>query len=356
MQYKKLGRTNIDVSLLSLGTMTFGEQTSKAEAFKIMNYAYDNGVNFFDTSEIYPVYPKKKTQGDSEKIIGEWTKGKKNREKIIIASKIASCHRDGIGATGLSWIRKGGKNLRFDKYNLNEAVNKSLKRLKTDYIDLYQLHWPERNVAVFGQLDFEYDPNDTNWTPIEEVLENLNDLVKLGKIRYIGLSNETPWGITKFLNIAEKKNLPGVMSIQNGYNLINRVFDISHSEVSMREKCGLVAYSPLAGGRLTGKYLSGKKPDNVRYTLWPDRFSRHRTKRGEIAISKYIDIAKKYNILPNILAHAFVISRPFVTSSIIGVTSLQQLKENIKCVKTTLSEELLYNIQQIHLSDPNPCV
>ena len=207
MKYRKLGITNIDLSVISLGTMTFGEQTSESEAFKMMDYAYERGVNFLDTAEMYPVYPKKKTSGKSEEIIGNWIKGKKNRDKILVASKVASGHPKGIGASELLWIRQGGKNLRFDKKNLNEAVNGSLKRLKTDYIDLYQLHWPERNVAIFGQLDFKYDSTDTNWIPIEEVLESLNDLVKAGKIRHIGLSNETPWGITKFLTTAEKKKI-----------------------------------------------------------------------------------------------------------------------------------------------------
>ena len=206
MKYKKLGITNLNVSRICLGTMTFGEQNSETEAFEQMDYAYNKGVNFFDTAEMYPIYPKQKTYGKSEEIIGNWIKKNKNRDKIILATKVASGHPKGIGATGLSWIRKGGKNLRFDKKNLIEAVNASLKRLKTDYIDLYQLHWPERNVAVFGQLDFKYDPSDNNWTPIDEVLENLNYLVNLGKIRFIGLSNETPWGILNFLKTAAKKN------------------------------------------------------------------------------------------------------------------------------------------------------
>ena len=356
MKYRKLGITNIDVSALSLGTMTFGEQSSEPESFEMMNYAYECGVNLLDTAEMYPVYPKKETSGRSEEIIGNWIKEKKNRYKIIIASKVSSCHPKGIGTTELSWIRKGGKNLRFDKNNLNEAVNASLRRLKTDYIDLYQLHWPERNVAIFGQLDFQYDSNDINWTPIDEVLENLYDLVKLGKIRYIGLSNETSWGITKFLNTAEKKKLPRVMSVQNGYNLVNRVFDIANSEVSIREKCGLLAYSPLAGGRLSGKYLNGKRPENARYTLWPGRFSRHHTKRGDIAIEKYFKLAKKYNILPSKLAYAFVTSRPFVTSCILGSTTLKQLKDNIDSINIILTDEILNEIEEIHLSDPNPCV
>ena len=266
---------------------------------------------------MYPVYPKKETHGDTERIIGKWIK-EKNRDKVIIASKIASGHPKGIGATELAWIRNGGKNLSFNKTNINTAVDDSLKRLQTDYIDLYQLHWPERNVAVFGELDFKYDPNDNHWTPIQEVLENLNELVKIGKVRYIGLSNETPWGILKFLQISEKKNLPRVISVQNGYNLVNRVFDIANSEVSLRENCSLLAYSPLAGGRLSGKYANGNKPIKARFTLWPKRFSRHHTVRGEKAIDKYIKLAKKFDLSPSIFANAFVINRPFVASSKLG--------------------------------------
>ena len=356
MKYKKLGVTDLEVSAICLGTMTFGEQNSQSEGFEQMNYAVERGINFFDTAEMYPAYPKKETYGKSEEIIGNWLKTKKNRNKIILASKIASGHPKGIGATELAWIRKGGKNLCFDKDNINKAVDDSLKRLQTDYIDLYQLHWPERNVAVFGQLDFKYDPSDTEWTPIEEVLENLDQLVKSGKIRYVGLSNETPWGVINFLQVAREKKLPRMMSVQNGYNLVNRVFDIANSEVSIREKCGLLAYSPLAGGRLSGKYMAGKKPKNSRYTLWPTRFSRHHTARGESAITKYVDLAKKYNIKPSTFANAFVNDRPFVTSNIVGATSIRQLEEDINSIDITLTEEMLKDIEDIHLSDPNPCV
>jgi len=356
MKYRKLGTTNLNVSVICLGTMTFGEQNSQSDAFEQMDYAVERGVNFFDTAEMYPAYPKKETYGKSEEIIGNWLKTKKNRDKIILATKVASGHPKGIGATGLSWIRKGGKNLRFDKDNMNKAVNDSLKRLQVDYIDLYQLHWPERNVAVFGQLDFKYDPYDTDWTPIEEVLENLKNLIKSGKVKYVGLSNETPWGIINFLKTAKERNLPRMMSVQNGYSLVNRVFDIANSEVSTRENCGLLAYSPLAGGRLSGKYMNGKKLKNSRYTLWPQRFSRHHTKRGELAIKKYVDLAKKYNIAPSTFANAFVINRPFVTSNIIGATSIRHLEENINSINITLTEGMLEEIEDIHLSDPNPCV
>tara|TARA_B100000029_G_C17598346_1_gene964946 strand:+ start:436 stop:1485 length:1050 start_codon:yes stop_codon:yes gene_type:complete len=349
MKYRKLGTTDIDVSVICLGTMTFGEQNTQKEGFEQMDFALDKGVNFFDTAELYAVMPRKDTYGKTEEIIGNWLKERNNRDKIILASKIAS--KD----SGLSWIREGGPKLRFDKKNMNSAIDASLKRLKTDYIDLYQLHWPERQVPKFGKLDFEYDPSD-DWTAVEEVLDNLNNLVKEGKIRFAGLSNETPWGVMKFLEISSIKKLPRVMSIQNVYSLVNRVFDIANSEVSIRENCGLLAYSPLAGGRLTGKYLNNQKPENSRYTLWPSRFSRHHTTRGEIAIEKYVNLANKYEIAPATFANAFVNDRPFVTSNIIGATSMKQLKENIDSIEITLSNEILEEIENIHLSDPNPCV
>jgi len=350
MKYRKLGTTDIDVSVICLGTMTFGEQNSQQEGFDQMDYALERGINFFDTAELYAVMPRKETYGKTEEIIGNWFQQKKNRSKVILASKIASKTEN-----DLTWIRDGAEKLGFDKKNMNAAIDASLQRLQTDYIDLYQLHWPERQVPKFGKLDFEYDPHDNEWTQIEEVLENLNDLVKVGKIRYVGLSNETPWGVMKFLQVAKEKSLPRMMSIQNAYSLVNRVYDIANSEVSIRENCGLLAYSPLAGGRLSGKYIN-QQPKNARYTLWPKRFDRHHTVRGEKAIAKYVDLAKKFNIAPSTFANAYVNDRPFVTSNIIGATTIEQLRENIDSIDITLSNEILHEIEDIHLSDPNPCV
>ncbi len=350
MKYRKLGNSDLSVSVICLGTMTFGEQNDQRDGFEQMDYALDRGVNFFDTAELYAVMPRKETYGKTEEIIGNWIKKRKNREKIILASKIAS------KSEGLEWIRGGSKSLGFDKKNMTAAIDASLKRLKTDYIDLYQLHWPERKVPLFGQLDYKYDPNDNDWTSVEEVLLNLSDLIKVGKIRHVGLSNETPWGMMKFLQVAKEKKLPRMISIQNVYSLVNRVFDIAHSEVAINESCGLLAYSPLAGGRLSGKYIGGSNPKNARYTLWPRRFSRHHTERGEYAIKKYVDLAKKYGIPPSTFANAFVNQRPFVTSNIIGATSMEQLKENIDSVEIILSEEMSREIEDIHLSNPNPCV
>ena len=349
MEKRKLGTTDIEVSSICLGTMTWGQQNTQDEGFEQMDYALDMGINFFDTAEMYAVPPKKETQGSTEKIIGNWFNERKNRDKVILATKVC-------GRAPFTWLRDDEKPTEQNKKQIFEAVDKSLERLKTDYIDLYQLHWPERKVPRFGQLDYKHDPNDNNWTSIEEVLYNLKELIKAGKVRYVGLSNETPWGMMKFLEIAKEKNLPRMMSIQNVYSLVNRIFDIGHSEVSIAENCGLLAYSPLAGGRLSGKYIREKNPKNARYTLWPSRFSRHHTERGEIAIEKYVNLANQYKIAPSTFANAFVNNRPFVTSNIIGATTMEQLKENIDSIDLLLNENILSEIENIHLTSPNPCV
>ena len=349
MKYRKLGITDIDVSVICLGTMTWGEQNTQQDGFDQMNYAVERGINFFDTAEVYSIPTKAETYGKTEEIIGNWLSQNKKRDDIILATKICA------KGDGNSWIREGGPNLVFDKKNIDQAIDGSLKRLKTDYVDLYQLHAPERKVPKFGKLDFEYDPKDT-WTELEEVLYHLENLVKQGKVRHIGVSNETPWGVTQFMNSSKQKKLPRMMSIQNVYSLVNRIFDIHNSEVSLRENIGLLAYSPLAGGRLSGKYIDGKNPPNCRYTLWANRFDRHNTLRGEVAIEKYVNLAKKLNLAPSTFANAFVNDRPFVTSNIIGATTMDQLKENIDSIDFTLTKETLAEIEDIHLSDPNPCV
>ena len=355
MIYKKLGNTDHKISIIGLGTMTFGEQTSRDEAFKIMDFAFENGINFFDTAEMYPVYPKKETQGTSEKIIGEWIISRNVRNKIIIGTKISSSHPKGIGATKLAWIRGGGNQLKFDKKNFEEALSSSLERLKTDYIDLYQLHWPERNVPIFGNYDYEHDKNENSWIPIEEVLVTINEFINKKIILNYGLSNESAWGLMKYLYEAKNNNLKTPVSIQNAYSLINRVFDSSISEISMRESCGLLAYSPLAGGRLSGKYLKNNKPKNSRFTLWPGRFDRHFTAKGEAAVEKYVRLSSEYKIDPILLAHSFVLSRPFLTSSIMGVSKLDQLKNNIKSLDLIIDKEILNKINKIHNQDRNPC-
>ncbi|GLQ29774.1 NADP(H)-dependent aldo-keto reductase [Litoribrevibacter albus] len=344
MEYRQLGNTQLKVSALCLGTMTFGEQNTAEEAFEQLAYAVSQGINFIDTAEMYPVPPMASTQGDTERIIGQWLAGRKDRDQLIIASKIAG------PADWLTYIRGGS---RFNQTHIEEAINGSLKRLQTDYIDLYQLHWPDRNTNFFGQLGYQHDSNEQR-TPIEETLRALESAVKAGKIRYIGLSNETPWGVMSFLKAAEQFDLPRIMSVQNPYNLLNRSYEVGMAEVSIREKAGLLAYSPLAFGVLSGKYLNGQRPEKARLTLF-DRFTRYASSQAETATQGYVDIAKKHGISPVHMALAFVTSRDFVTSNIIGATSMAQLKENIASMDVTLSQELLADINALHAENSNPC-
>jgi aryl-alcohol dehydrogenase (NADP+) len=355
MEYRNLGKSDLKVSALSLGTMTFGEQCTKAEAFKILDFSIDNGINLFDTAEMYPVYPRAETFGRSEEILGEYF-SKKPRNSFFLATKIASCNPIGIGATGLSWIRSGGESLRFDKKNIDGALSGSLKRLKTDYIDLYQLHWPERIVPLSDRLDF--DPNSINrtWTEFGDVLDSLVDLVKKGVIRYIGLSNETAWGICKYLSASERFEIPTIVSVQNAYNLINRVFDIAHSEIALMENVGVLAYSPLAGGRLTGKYLDNVRPNGARYSMWPGPNGRYHNERVNHAINEYAKIANKYNLSLSEMSYAFVISRPFVSSVIIGCSNLSHVKSALSSLSSHLESDLLQELNNFHRIFPNPSV
>ena len=339
MKYRKLGNTDIDVSVICLGTMTFGEQNSQQDGFDQMNYAVERGVNFFDTAELYAVMPRKETYGRTEEIIGNWFKERKNRDKIILATKIASKSED-----DLEWIREGSKSLGFDKKNMQLAIDNSLKRLKTDYIDLYQLHWPDRPMNLFGgSINYEHIDQPSN--EISEILESLNDLVKIGKIRYIGLSNETPWGTMKFLHHSNISSTPRVQSIQNAYNLLNRTFEMGGSEIAHREDVGLLAYSPLAQGYLTGKYQNGKLPKGSRKELF-NRLQRYEGPYAEDAIEDYLSIAKKYSIDPSQLANQFVTTRPFVTSNIIGATSMEQLKLAVTSIEINLTEEIEREIEK----------
>ena len=345
MEYRKLGNTDIDVSIICLGTMTWGEQNNKKEAFSQMDCALDYGVNFFDTAELYSVPPRKETWGSTEKIIGDWLEERGCREKVILATKVT-------GRSGMKWFRN--KETRLNKEQINLAVDGSLKRLKTDYIDLYQLHWPDRKSNFFGQLSYKHQ-NDDDFVEIEVQLEVLSELVKSGKIRYIGLSNETPWGLMKFLSIAERLDFPRIVSIQNPYSLFNRSYEVGLAEISIREKCGLLAYSPLAFGMLTGKYDNGSKPDGARLTLFGDMFTRYTKPKGLKYSEKFNDLAKRFNISPTQMALAFVNSRDFLTSNIIGATNLQQLKENIESYKVKLSEDILDEIEKISEENPFPC-
>ena len=344
MKFKKLGDTNLDVSLICLGTMTWGEQNTQKEGFEQMDYAIEKGINFFDTAELYAIPPKEKTYGKTEEIIGNWFRLRKNRDKVILASKIAG--------PGLKWIRGGGS--QYSPKSIEEALHNSLKRLKTDYIDLYQLHWPERNTNYFGDLDYEHDKEEKNWNSFENILKTLKKFIDQGKIRYIGISNETPWGFAKFLEIAKEQKLPRIVSVQNPYNLVNRVYEIGMSEISMREKAGLLAYSPLAAGYLTGKYRNNQMPKNSRMDLFYDNYPRYHNERTYEAVDEYFDIAEKKKISLTQLSQAFVNSRDFVTSNIIGATTMEQLKENIDSISISLDQETMDEINLIHQKIPNP--
>ena len=344
MEYRKLGNTDLEVSIICLGTMTWGQQNSEEEGHDQMDYALEKGINFFDTAEMYSIPPKSETQGSTERIVGSWFKKSSNREKIILASKVA-------GRGRMDWIR--GTETKLDRENIEKAVDDSLKRLQTDYIDLYQLHWPDRPINIFGGgLGYKHIEAET--VAISETLEVLKDLVKSGKIRYAGLSNETPWGLSEFLKFSELNNLPKVVSVQNAYNLLNRTYEQGLSEFFYRSSVGLLAYSPLAQGYLTGKYLDGARPEGARTTLF-ERGLRYETVHAEEAIRAYVDYANEKGIDPAVLAHAFVNSQSFVTSNIIGATNMEQLKLAINSCDVMLSEEDLSFIDEIHHRCPNPC-
>ena len=344
MNFKKLGNTNLKVSTICLGTMTWGEQNSQKEAFEQMDYSLDRGINFFDAAEIYPSPCRKETYGETERIIGNWLKLKKNRGRIILASKIAG--------PGLSWIRNGNQN--YSEQKIKKAIEDSLKRLKTDYIDLYQLHWPERKTNFFGRLNYKHKEED-NWNDFEKVLIALEKFIKQGKIRYIGLSNETPWGFSKFLEISKTKKLPRIMSVQNPYNLLCRAYEIGMSEISIREKSGLLAYSPLAGGFLTGKYRNDNLPENSRQKLFADYYTRYSKPNATPVIEKYYNIAKKFNLDFAQMSIKFCEIQKFLTSVIIGATTMEQLKINIESVSVNLKEEILKEINNVQIKHPNPC-
>ena len=343
MKFRKLGNTDLKVSLICLGTMTWGEQNSEKEAHEQMDFASEKGVNFFDTAELYAVPPKAETYGLTEKIIGNWFEKRKNRDKIILASKVAG--------PGCDWIRGGGNN--FTEKKMAEALEGSLKRLKTDYIDLYQLHWPERSTNCFGRRDYVFKEDERKWNDFEAILQALDKFIKSGKIRYIGMSNETPFGLSKYLELSRSKNLPRMMSVQNPYSLVNRTYEVGMSEISIREKCGLLVYYPLAAGALTGKYRNGKMPKNARLTLFKG-WERMLNPLAMKAYDEYYKLAKENNITMVQLAQAFVNSRPFVTSNIIGATTMDQLKENIESIKIELSKEIIEKINFIHNNNPNP--
>jgi len=348
MKFNPLAHTGIQLPEICLGTMTFGEQNTQAEAFEQLNYALDQGLYFWDTAEMYPVPPKAETQGATEQIIGNWIGQHGKREQLFLASKIAG------PSFGGSSIRQGLT--RFNHKDIQQALDGSLKRLQTDYIDLYQLHWPERHTNFFGHLGFGNQlaaKHEHDLTALEETLDALHQEIQKGRIRFIGLSNETPWGTMKFLHLAEKMNLSKFVTVQNPYSLLNRTYEVGMSEIAKYEGVGLLAYSPLAFGMLTGKYRHGAKPDNGRITLF-SRFSRYTNPECEWATEQYAQVAEKHGLTLTQLALAFIKQQFFVTSTIIGATSMSQLKENIAAFDLVLNEEILLEIEAIHKQQPNP--
>jgi aryl-alcohol dehydrogenase-like predicted oxidoreductase len=344
MKYTTLPNSDIKVSKICLGTMTWGNQNTEADGHAQMDFALEKGVNFFDTAELYTVPATPETYGATAKLIGSWFKKTGNRDKIVLASKIAG------GGDYTAHIRKNG----FTKKGLTEALEGSLKRLQTDYIDLYQLHWPDRGVNCFGLRDYPFKTATKEAENHLEILETLNGFVNEGKIKQVGLSNETPWGTMQYLQTAKDHNLPRMSTIQNSYSLIHRAYEYGMSEVSLRENIGLLVYSPLAQGVLSGKYLNGETPEGARGTLFPRFIARYMTKGSVEAVAEYKKVADKHGLTLAQLSLAFVNQLPFVTSNIIGATSLVQLKENIESIDVNLSDEILKEIEEIHSRIPNP--
>lgn len=346
MQMTELGRTGIQVSRCCLGTMTWGEQNTEAEGHEQMDYALDRGINFFDTAEMYAVPPKPETQGATESIIGTWFAERKNRDKVILATKVA-------GRAPMNWLRDFSDTTALDAKNIEYAVERSLKRLQTDYIDLYQMHWPDRPIALFGAVPNTYKDLGGEIVPIDETLRAMENLVKSGKVRHIGLSNETPWGTMKFLHHSETKDLPRVQSVQNAYNLLNRSDEMGLAEVYLREQVGLLAYSPLAQGYLSGKYQRGALPEGSRKALF-NRLQRYEGDAVEGVIDQYIALAREHDTTVSKLAIKFCDSKSFVDSTIIGATTMDQLKEDIDAFDLEWTEELDTAVNKIHVSNPNP--
>jgi aryl-alcohol dehydrogenase-like predicted oxidoreductase len=344
MIYDTLGNTGLDVSRICLGTMTFGEQNTEAEAHDQLDLAVERGINFIDTAEMYPVPPKAETQGLTEQYIGSWLSKRGRRDELVLASKVAG------PADWLEYLRGGPQLVR---RQMEEALHASLERLQTDYLDLYQIHWPARSTNFFGQLGYAHDL-DEQATPIEETLEVLADFVEQGKVRHIGVSNETPWGVMRYLALADRHGWPRIVSIQNPYSLLNRSFEVGLAEIAHREHTGLLAYSPLGFGVLSGKYLGGRKPEGARLTLF-DRFTRYTNPEGIAATEAYVELAREHSLSPTQLALAFVNTRPFLTSNIIGATSLEQLAEDIDSIEVHLPDEVLDAIEAIHRRYSNPC-
>lgn len=341
MDYDYLGASDLKVSKICLGTMTFGEQNTELQAHEQLDYAIAQGVNFIDSAEMYPVPPRQQTQGATEKYIGSWLQKRNCRDKVIIASKVA-------GPGMMEYLRNGAQLV---ASQMQQALDESLQRLQTDYIDLYQIHWPARATNFFGKLGYQYDESDS--TPIEETLSALNEFMQSGRVRYIGISNETPWGLMQYLNLSKQYSWPRVVSVQNPYSLLNRTYEVGLAEFSQREKINLLAYSPLGFGVLTGKYLQTKNLAKARLTLF-EGYTRYSNEQAQAATKKYVQLAKKYQLSATHLALAYVNSRPFLGSNIVGATNIEQLKENIESVEVKLTQEVIGEIELIHKQIPNP--
>ena len=347
MEQRPLGKTGMEVSVVCLGTMTYGEQNSEADAHEQLDYAVANGVNFIDTAEIYAVPPRAETYGLTEQHIGTWLQKRGGRDKIVLATKV-------VGPSDMTWARDGRERTRLTRAQIVSAIEGSLRRLQTDYVDLYQLHWPDRNANYFGAREYRHDPEE-RMTPLRESAEALAELMKAGKIRAWGLSNETPWGLCECLRLADG-GLPRPASVQNPYNLLNRNYEIGMAEMSARESCGLLGYSPLGFGALSGKYLGGKKPKGARLTMWGERFGRYTAPRAVEATERYAALARKRGLDPAQMALAFTLARPFLTSSIIGATTMEQLRDNIAAADLQLDSDTMKDIEEIHNRFPNPAV
>lgn len=347
MEYRRLGKTDIKVSKICLGTMTFGEQNTEAEAHEQLDYAVAQGVNFIDAAEMYPVPINAATQGRTEQYIGTWLKKRRDREQIILASKVAGPGRK----EALGHLRDGP---RLSREQVLQACDASLQRLQTDYIDLYQVHWPSRSTNYFGQLGYRYG-KDHHPETITETLGALGELVAAGKVRQIGLSNETPWGLAEYLSLAKELNLPCVVTVQNPYSLLNRSYEVGLAEFAHRSSVGLLAYSPLGFGVLSGKYVNGQRPEGTRLTRWGHYFTRYTSAHAQKVTQAYVELAQQHGLDPAQMALAYVNSRPFLTANIIGATSMQQLQSNMASADLLLSDEVLKGIEAIHDAHPNPC-
>ncbi|MGI9298536.1 MAG: aldo/keto reductase [Gammaproteobacteria bacterium] len=343
MEYRPLGNSGVKVSVICLGTMTFGEQNTAAEAREQLDFAVSEGVNFIDAAEMYPVPVRAETCGETENIVGEWLARRKKRDDVVLATKVAGPR--------IEWLRGGS---RLARKQILAAAEESLRRLRTDYLDLYQTHWPDRNTNFFGRPNYRHDEKE-DAVPLSETVSAMRELMDAGKIHAFGVSNETPWGMLEHFRIAAETGAPRPVSVQNPYNLLNRVYEIGMAEISARENCGLLPYSPLAFGALSGKYLGGEKPDGARLTRWGDYFKRYTTAKGEAATADYAALAQKYGISPAQLAVAFSVRQPFVTSSIIGATNLSQLRENIAAADVVLDDECRRELEELGAKHFNPC-